>query len=115
MAFDSGSKLRALHTLREIRKPKPLPSHKASGNRNLQKCYLEDAPTFPCSFWLPWLASHMDVNALDVTGADGESADLERAAADNVKRVVRGRSDTQSPWDIAAFLELKTVWHPIGQ
>jgi acyl-CoA reductase-like NAD-dependent aldehyde dehydrogenase len=63
----------------------------------------------------PWLASHMDVNALDLTGADGLSADLERAAADNVKRVVHGEADAQSPWDIASFLELKTVWHPVGQ
>jgi acyl-CoA reductase-like NAD-dependent aldehyde dehydrogenase len=64
----------------------------------------------------PWLASHMDVNAIDVGGeADGGSADLERAAADNVKRVVRGNPDTQSPWEIASFLELKTVWHPVGQ
>jgi acyl-CoA reductase-like NAD-dependent aldehyde dehydrogenase len=63
----------------------------------------------------PWLASHMDVNALDISGADGESPDLERAAADNVKRVVRGRPEAQSPWEIASFLELKTVWHPVGQ
>jgi acyl-CoA reductase-like NAD-dependent aldehyde dehydrogenase len=63
----------------------------------------------------PWLASHMDVNALDVTGADGDTPDLERAAADNVKRVVHGEADAQSPWDIASFLELKTVWHPVGQ
>src|SRR5215813_7109515 len=63
----------------------------------------------------PWLASHMDVNALDVTGADGLSPDLERAAADNVKRIVHGDPDTQSPWEIASFLELKTVWHPVGQ
>jgi acyl-CoA reductase-like NAD-dependent aldehyde dehydrogenase len=63
----------------------------------------------------PWLAAHMDVNAIDLTGADGDSPDLERAAADNVKRVVRGDAEAQSPWDIAAFLELKTVWHPVGQ
>jgi acyl-CoA reductase-like NAD-dependent aldehyde dehydrogenase len=63
----------------------------------------------------PWLASHMDVNAIDLTGADGGSADLERSAADNVKRVVRGKPDAQSPWEIASFLELKTVWHPVGQ
>ncbi len=62
----------------------------------------------------PWLAGHMDVNALDVTGADGLVPELERLAADNVKRVVRGSTDAQSPWEIAAFLELKTVWHPIG-
>jgi acyl-CoA reductase-like NAD-dependent aldehyde dehydrogenase len=63
----------------------------------------------------PWLASHMDVNALDISGADGASADLERAAADNVKRIVRSSTDAQSPWEIASFLELKTVWHPVGQ
>jgi acyl-CoA reductase-like NAD-dependent aldehyde dehydrogenase len=63
----------------------------------------------------PWLASHMDVNAIDLAGADGESPDLERAAAANVKRVVRGRVDAQSPWEIAAFVELKTVWHPVGR
>jgi acyl-CoA reductase-like NAD-dependent aldehyde dehydrogenase len=63
----------------------------------------------------PWLAGHMDVNALDVTGADGLAPELEKLAAENVKRVVHGKADTQSPWDIAAFLELKTVWHPMGQ
>jgi acyl-CoA reductase-like NAD-dependent aldehyde dehydrogenase len=63
----------------------------------------------------PSLAAHMDVNAIDLTGADGDSPDLERAAADNVKRVVRGDADAQSPWEIASFLELKTVWHPVGQ
>jgi acyl-CoA reductase-like NAD-dependent aldehyde dehydrogenase len=62
----------------------------------------------------PWLASHMDVNAIDLTGADGLRADLERAAAENVKRVVLGDPDSQSLYEISAFLELKTVWHPIG-
>jgi acyl-CoA reductase-like NAD-dependent aldehyde dehydrogenase len=62
----------------------------------------------------PVLASHMDVNALDVSGADGNVAELERLAADNVKRIVRGASDGQSAWEIEPFLELKTVWHPIG-
>jgi acyl-CoA reductase-like NAD-dependent aldehyde dehydrogenase len=62
----------------------------------------------------PVLAGHMDVNALDVGGANGQIEELERLAADNVKRVVRGRPDAESPWEIASFLELKTVWHPIG-
>ena len=61
----------------------------------------------------PVLAGHMDVNALDLTGANG-SVELERLAAENVKRVVRGTPDGQSPWEAAAFLELKTVWHPLG-
>jgi acyl-CoA reductase-like NAD-dependent aldehyde dehydrogenase len=62
----------------------------------------------------PVLAGHMDVNALDVSGADGDLPELERLAAENVKRVVHGAADGQSPWEIAGFLELKTVWHPIG-
>ena len=62
----------------------------------------------------PWLAAHMDVNAIDLTGADGLRADLEQAAAENVKRVVLGAPDAQSLYEISAFLELKTVWHPIG-
>jgi acyl-CoA reductase-like NAD-dependent aldehyde dehydrogenase len=63
----------------------------------------------------PVLAGHMDVNALDLAGSNGQVTELERLAADNVKRVVRGSADEQSPWAIASFLELKTVWHPIGQ
>ena len=63
----------------------------------------------------PVLAAHMDVNAIDVTGADGAVAELERLAAENVKRVVRSSTDAQSPWEIERFLELKTVWHPVGQ
>jgi acyl-CoA reductase-like NAD-dependent aldehyde dehydrogenase len=63
----------------------------------------------------PWLASHMDVNAIDLGSADGDAPELERAAAANVKRVVHGQADAQSPWEVAAFLELKTVWHPVGQ
>ena len=62
----------------------------------------------------PWLAGHMDVNAIDVTGADGQRAELERLAAENVKRVVASTPDARSPWEIESFLELKTVWHPIG-
>jgi acyl-CoA reductase-like NAD-dependent aldehyde dehydrogenase len=62
----------------------------------------------------PWLAGHMDVNAIDLTGIDGPTEELERTAAENVKRVVRSSAEAQSPWEIEAFLELKTVWHPIG-
>ncbi|MGH3111101.1 MAG: aldehyde dehydrogenase family protein [Gaiellaceae bacterium] len=61
-----------------------------------------------------WLAGHMDVNAIDLSGADGDVAELERLAAENVKRVIRSEADVQSPWEIESFLELKTVWHPIG-
>ena len=61
----------------------------------------------------PVLAAHMDVNAIDLHGVEGDRAELERLAADNVKRVVRNGSG-HSPYHAAAFLELKTVWHPIG-
>ena len=60
----------------------------------------------------PHLASHLDVDALDLDRGDAE---LERAAAENVKRVVSARGDVQSPYEISSFLELKTVWHPMGQ
>jgi len=63
----------------------------------------------------PILAGHMDVNAIDLTGADGDAAELERLAAGNVKRVVRGAGDDQSLWEIEPLVEMKTVWHPIGQ
>jgi len=64
----------------------------------------------------PWLAGHMDVNAVDLGGVcDAEQAELERLAAENVKRVVHGKPVGHSLWEIAAFLELKTVWHPRGR
>ena len=62
----------------------------------------------------PWLASHGDVDALDVTGVTpDEVADAERAAADNVKRIIKG-SGARSPYEATAFMEMKTVWHPKG-
>jgi acyl-CoA reductase-like NAD-dependent aldehyde dehydrogenase len=64
---------------------------------------------------LPWLASHMDVNAIDVAGCTAEEVtEIEKAAADNVKRVVKQSPDEMSPYLITAFMEMKTVWHPVG-
>lgn len=65
------------------------------------------------------LAAHQDVNAIDLTGADPDLAtDLERAAADNLKRVVRPHPVdwTADPGTgrLLSFLETKTVWHPMG-
>ncbi|MEO3762804.1 aldehyde dehydrogenase family protein [Streptomyces sp. B8F3] len=68
----------------------------------------------------PTLAAHQDVNAIDLTGADAELArELEVAAADNLKRVLRPRPPydwTADPGTgrLTAFLETKTVWHPTG-
>ena len=67
----------------------------------------------------PWLASHMDVNAIDLCGApDSLADDLAVAAAENLKRVVRaGDQDwTLTPGldRMLAYLETKTVWHPVG-
>ena len=67
----------------------------------------------------PWLASHMDVNSIDLAGADPAAVtDLQVAAADNLKRVVRPeRTDwslTPGPQRMLAHMETKTVWHPIG-
>ncbi|MFJ1793448.1 aldehyde dehydrogenase family protein [Kitasatospora griseola] len=75
----------------------------------------------------PTLASHQDVNALDLAGAidlegPGAAAALEASAADTLKRVVRPAADpsavdwTASPGTgrLLSFLETKTVWHPMG-
>lgn len=62
----------------------------------------------------PVLAGHQDVNAIDLTGVEGDGAELERLAASNVKRVVRSAAGVQSPWEIERLLEMKTVWHPMG-
>ncbi|MFY9932565.1 MAG: aldehyde dehydrogenase family protein [Streptosporangiaceae bacterium] len=67
----------------------------------------------------PWLASHMDVNAIDLTGASASLVgELAVAAADNLKRVVRARDEdwTATPRldRMHAYLETKTVWHPTG-
>ena len=68
----------------------------------------------------PWLAAHMDVNALDLAGVDDTAlrTSLEVAAADNVKRVRRPDTDDWSADPglsrVRSFLETKTVWHPIG-
>jgi acyl-CoA reductase-like NAD-dependent aldehyde dehydrogenase len=73
---------------------------------------------------VPWIASHMDVNALDTTGVAPDAiAAVQKTAAENVKRVVHfdgagiGWTDgrrSQGPYAILDFQESKTVWHPIG-
>ncbi len=66
----------------------------------------------------PVLAGHYDVNAIDLTGvAASERAALERLAASNVKRVFSADEDwsaAPTPRRMLSFLEIKTVWHPIG-
>jgi len=70
---------------------------------------------------VPWLAGHKDVNAIDVTGIPQDMvAEAERLSAENVKRVVRARDgdpfldEAQSPYEVTALMEFKTVWHPMG-
>ncbi|MFP1628389.1 aldehyde dehydrogenase family protein [Streptomyces sp. 5K101] len=67
------------------------------------------------------LAAHQDVNGIDLTGADEILAkELEVAAADNLKRVLRPQAVDNDWWAdpgthrLTAFLETKTVWHPTG-
>ncbi|MGW1495122.1 aldehyde dehydrogenase family protein [Streptomyces sp. NPDC002402] len=67
----------------------------------------------------PPLASHQDVNAIDLTGAEDVLAkELEIAAADNLKRVLRPQpvdfSADPGTHRLTAFMETKTVWHPTG-
>ena len=68
----------------------------------------------------PWLASHDDVNGLDLTGVQDATlaVELERSAAQTLKRVVRPAAenwaDDPGTRRMKAFLETKTVWHPQG-
>ncbi|OLT08564.1 aldehyde dehydrogenase [Pseudonocardia sp. CNS-004] len=70
----------------------------------------------------PWLAAHGEVQALDLVGAPAEqAADLERAAADGVRRVLP-RPVAEPDWTrvpdltrLRAWTEIKTVWHPVGR
>ncbi|MFZ0170889.1 MAG: aldehyde dehydrogenase family protein [Acidimicrobiales bacterium] len=67
----------------------------------------------------PVLAAHMDVNAIDLTGVgpSDDRAELERLAAGNVKRTfVQPDEWTKEPTlsRLKAFVEIKTVWHPVG-
>jgi acyl-CoA reductase-like NAD-dependent aldehyde dehydrogenase len=67
----------------------------------------------------PVLAAHMDLNAIDLTGIglSGDRAELERLAAGNVKRTfVQPDEWTKEPTlsRLKAFVEIKTVWHPLG-
>jgi hypothetical protein len=65
-----------------------------------------------------WLASHMDVNAIDLEGS-ANAAELELLAAENLKRVIRQGSypregSTGTLQHILDLMEVKTVWHPKG-
>jgi acyl-CoA reductase-like NAD-dependent aldehyde dehydrogenase len=67
----------------------------------------------------PWLASHRDLNGLDLTGvAVPDRVALAQAAADSVTRVFSPRAEefavTPGTARLAAFVETKTVWHPLG-
>ena len=69
----------------------------------------------------PWLASHADVNALDLTGIDDDelATRLEQAAAETLTRVRRrdASEDLAAPPGLSRMLdvlEIKTVWHPVG-
>ncbi len=77
--------------------------------------------TGPAAETAPWLAAHLDVNALDLTGVTSPEleASLEAAAAGNLKRVLRAPDAVDWTADpgvrrLTAFLEAKTVWHPKG-
>ena len=61
----------------------------------------------------PWMASHMDIDGFDITGLASKSHGAIRiAGAENLKRIYSFKS--ANPGRILAFLENKTVWHPIG-
>ena len=62
----------------------------------------------------PWMGSHMDVDAVDASGLTvAQDKELRIAGTENLKRVSTFKAET-SPQRILAFMEQKTVWHPIG-
>jgi acyl-CoA reductase-like NAD-dependent aldehyde dehydrogenase len=62
----------------------------------------------------PWAASHMDIDGMDISGTEKKKrAALKEAGAENLKRI-HHFDDVQTPNRIYAFMEAKTVWHPIG-
>ena len=62
----------------------------------------------------PWAASHMDIDGMDISGIEKKKrAGLKEAGAENLKRIPNF-DDSQTPTRIYAFMEAKTVWHPIG-
>ena len=65
---------------------------------------------------LPWMIGHMDVNAVDISGISPETDHtlLEEASL-NVKRVVSRKVEEESLELISDFLEMKTIWHPVGR
>jgi acyl-CoA reductase-like NAD-dependent aldehyde dehydrogenase len=61
----------------------------------------------------PWMASHMDIDALDISGLPSKKhAEIKVAGAENLKRIHSFK--LADPGRIIAFMEAKTVWHPIG-
>ena len=65
---------------------------------------------------LPWMVGHLDVNAVDISGISPETdLTLLEETASNVKRVVSRQVNEESLELISDFLEMKTVWHPIGR
>ncbi len=61
----------------------------------------------------PWMASHMDIDGLDISGVGAKAhAAIRIAGAENLKRIYSFKS--ADPGRILAFLENKTVWHPVG-
>lgn len=62
----------------------------------------------------PWFASHMDIDGLDITGLDAKLVtEIKVAGAQNLKRI-HSFKENATPGRILAFMESKTVWHPIG-
>lgn len=63
---------------------------------------------------IPWLASHMEVDGIDISGAEKKlDGEIKRAGTENLKRIYRFEKDA-SLKRILSFTEYKTVWHPIG-
>jgi acyl-CoA reductase-like NAD-dependent aldehyde dehydrogenase len=61
----------------------------------------------------PWMASHMDIDAMDISGLSAKlTIEIKVAGAENLKRIHSFKAS--NPHRITAFTESKTIWHTIG-
>jgi acyl-CoA reductase-like NAD-dependent aldehyde dehydrogenase len=61
-----------------------------------------------------WFASHMDIDGLDITGLPlDQHAEIKKSGVENLKRI-SAFTESSAPGRILAFMEAKTIWHPIG-
>ena len=64
--------------------------------------------------FVTWAGSHMDIDGIDASGVSSKDlAELKELGSENLKRIYTF-SELQSTKRMTNFMEIKTIWHPIG-